>query len=97
MYSLESAVALVSYAPVACFFLALLLMATTLILIGACKLLKIFPMEKIIFHFAVLRRDTYEDYSFPLKTVSNTSIVPLNFDLHSLQNYAKFYRKIIVR
>ncbi|CAF1117000.1 unnamed protein product [Adineta ricciae] len=76
----ESAVVLLSYAPVACFFLALLLMATTLILIGA-----------------FLRRDTYEDYSFPLKTVLNTSTVPMNFDLHSLQNYAKFYHTTFTR
>jgi hypothetical protein len=38
-----------------------------------------------------LRRDTYEDYYFPLKAVSNDSYTAQTFDLHSLQNYAKYY------
>ncbi|UJR24920.1 hypothetical protein I4U23_006284 [Adineta vaga] len=76
----ESAVLLLSYAPFVCFLLALVSMATSLILIGA-----------------FLRRDSYEDYSFPLKSVSNNSIAPLNFDLHSLRNYAKFYEKSFTR
>jgi len=36
-----------------------------------------------------LRRDTYEDYSFPLKSVTNDTNRLQSFDLHSLRNYAK--------
>ncbi|CAF1681970.1 unnamed protein product [Adineta ricciae] len=38
---------------------------------------------------AYLRRDTYEDYTFPLKTVANVTGRPQAFDLHSLRNFAK--------
>ena len=38
-----------------------------------------------------LRRDTYEDYSFPLQAVSNDTSTLQFFDLHSLRNYAKYY------
>ena len=38
-----------------------------------------------------LRRDTYEDFTFPLETVLGDGQNPLGFDLHSLRNYAKRY------
>jgi len=37
---------------------------------------------------AYLRRDTYEDYSFPLQSVSNDTRLLQSFELHSLRNYA---------
>jgi len=40
---------------------------------------------------AYLRRDTYEDYTFPLQSVSNDTAHLQGFDLHSLRNYAKHY------
>ena len=43
-----------------------------------------------------LRRDTYEDYTFPLKTVANFTGRPQAFDLHSLRNFAKHNSKIII-
>jgi len=63
-----------NFGPVIFFVLALLLMITTLILIGA-----------------YLRRDTYEDYTFPLTSVSNDTNHLHGFDLFSLRNYAKHY------
>jgi len=69
----DSANMVLSFGPFGCFLLTLLLMVTTLILLGA-----------------YLRRDTYEDYSFPLANVSDTRYTP-SFDLHGLQNYAKHY------
>jgi hypothetical protein len=39
-----------------------------------------------------LRRDTYEDYTFPLTTVSNDTNAH-GFELFSLRNYAKHYGK----
>ncbi len=41
-----------------------------------------------------LRRDTYEDYTFPLESVSNDTNHLHGFDLFSLRNYAKHYGKI---
>jgi len=40
---------------------------------------------------AYLRRDTYEDYTFPLTTVSNDTNNLHGFELFSLRNYAKHY------
>ena len=44
-----------------------------------------------------LRRDTYEDYTFPLASVSNDTNHLQGFDLHSLRNYAKHHRKSLRR
>ncbi|CAF1267233.1 unnamed protein product [Adineta steineri] len=71
----ESANLVLSFGPFVCFILVLLLMVTTLIVVGA-----------------YLRRDTYEDYTFPLTTVSNNTQHLQGFDLHSLRNYAKFHQ-----
>ncbi|CAF2893269.1 unnamed protein product [Rotaria sp. Silwood2] len=73
----DSAVLVLSFGPFICFLLALLLMSTALILVGACK------------------RDTYEDYTFPLRTISNDPNDLQGFDLHSLRNYAKHYESKI--
>jgi hypothetical protein len=70
----DSATLVLSFGPFICFLLTLLLMATTLIVLGA-----------------YLRRDTYEDYTFPLTTVSNDTINQHGFELFSLRNYAKHY------
>ncbi|CAF3442594.1 unnamed protein product [Rotaria sp. Silwood1] len=70
----DSAVLVLSFGPFICFLLALLLMSTALILVGA-----------------YLRRDTYEDYTFPLQTVQKDANDMQGFDLHSLRNYAKRY------
>ncbi len=75
-------------------------MATTLIVLGACKL---FETKKRIINIYIyicfenldLRRDTYEDYTFPLTTVSNDTINQHGFELFSLRNYAKHYGKSI--
>ncbi|CAF0839522.1 unnamed protein product [Rotaria sordida] len=40
---------------------------------------------------AYLRRDTYEDYSFPLDSISNNTQDRQSYDLHSLRNYAKYH------
>jgi len=70
----NGAVLVLSYGPLICFVLTLLLMVTTLILLGA-----------------YLRRDTYEDYTFPLSAVSNDTVNQPGFELFSLRNYAKHY------
>ncbi|CAF0760193.1 unnamed protein product [Rotaria sp. Silwood1] len=44
---------------------------------------------------AYLRRDTYEDYSFPLESITNDSRALQNFDLHSLRNYAKHHETTV--
>lgn len=41
---------------------------------------------------AYLRRDNYEDYSFPLRSMSNDSHPMQSFDLYSLRNYGKYYQ-----
>lgn len=38
-----------------------------------------------------LRRDTYEDYTFPLSKLSDDPKNLRGFELHSLHNFAKFY------
>lgn len=45
----------------------------------------------LILLVSYLRRDIYEDYSFPLRSVSNDSHPLQGFDLHSLRSYAKHY------
>jgi len=70
----DSAIMVLSFGPFICFVLALLLMVTTLVLVGA-----------------YLRRDTYEDFTFPLDTVSNDTAHLQGFDLYSLRNYAKHH------
>ncbi|UJR23882.1 hypothetical protein I4U23_026854 [Adineta vaga] len=55
-----------------------------------CFLLALLAMiTTLILVGAYLRRDTYEDYTFPLKTVANFTTYPQAFDLHSLRNFAK--------
>jgi len=70
----DTVVFALSYGPFICFVLTLLLMVTTLLLLGS-----------------YLRRDTYEDYSFPLATISNDTTHAHGFDLFSLRSYAKHY------
>jgi len=70
----NGAILVLSFGPFICFVLTLLLMVTTLILLGA-----------------YLRRDTYEDYTFPLSAVSNDTVNQPGFELFSLRNYAKHY------
>lgn len=69
-----AAVIVLNYGPFICFVLTLLLMITTLILVGA-----------------FLRRETYEDYSFPLQTVANHTSYRHGFELYSLRRYAQYY------
>jgi len=73
----NSAQLVLGFGPFVCFVLTLLLMVTTLILLGA-----------------YLRRDTYEDFTFPLTTVTNDTVNPHGFELFSLRNYAKHYASI---
>jgi len=88
---LDSADIVRTFGPFICFFLTLLLMVTTLILVVACKL---FHTNYIFIIFNLdLRRDTYEDYTFPLATVSNDTAHLQGFDLFSLRKYAKHYGK----
>ena len=70
-------------------------MVTTLILVGACKCstLSTFDIHLSTSRHLDLRRDTYEDYTFPLASVSNDTNHLQGFDLHSLRNYAKHHRK----
>jgi len=42
---------------------------------------------------AYLRRDTYEDFNFPLQSVKDDSNRLQGFDLHALRNYAKIPEK----
>jgi len=57
-----------------------------------CFFLTLLLMVTGLILFGVyLRRDTYEDYSFPLQSVSNNTNSLQSFDLHSLRNYAKYY------
>ncbi|CAF1971525.1 unnamed protein product [Rotaria magnacalcarata] len=58
----------------------------------ACFLLTLlFMITTLILVGAYLRRDTYEDYTFPLRSISNDSKSLLGFELHSLRNYAKHF------
>ena len=91
----DSAVLVLSFGPFVCFVVALILMVTTLILVGACKCSTLSTLD---IHLSTsrhldLRRDTYEDYTFPLASVSNDTNHLQGFDLHSLRNYAKHHRK----
>lgn len=88
---LDSAVMVLNYGPFACFLLTLLLMVTTLIVLGACKWW--FVKEYVTNICIDLRRDTYEDYTFPLSSVTNDTFNPHGFELFSLRNYAKHYGK----
>ncbi|CAF1398396.1 unnamed protein product [Adineta steineri] len=45
----------------------------------------------LILFGAFLRRDTYEDFSFPLQSLKNGM---QSYDLHSLRNYAKFHENV---
>lgn len=76
----DSALIVLGYGPFICFLLALLLMSTGLILLGA-----------------YLRRDTYEDFSFPLESISNVTKRLESFDLHSLRNFAKYQEATVSR
>ena len=91
----DSAVLVLSFGPFACFVVALILMVITLILVGACKCLipRTFVIHSSVSPHLDLRRDTYEDYTFPLASVSNDTNHLQGFDLHSLRNYAKHHRK----
>lgn len=40
---------------------------------------------------AFLRRETYEDYSFPLLTVANQTSLRHSFELYSLRRYSQYY------
>jgi len=71
-----SASFVLGYGPFICFLLALLLMVTGLILLGA-----------------YLRRDTYEDYSFPLQSLHDNQVHD-TYNLHALRNYAKSDAKV---
>jgi hypothetical protein len=48
--------------------------------------------SKIYFLNLDLRRDTYEDYTFPL-SVSNETTHAHGFELFSLRRYVKYYGK----
>jgi len=45
----------------------------------------------LILRGTYLRRDTYEDYTFPLSAVSNDTVNQHGFELFSLRHYAKRY------
>jgi len=51
----------------------------------------------LILFGAYLRRDTYEDYSFPLQSVVNSSHTLQGFELHSLRSYAKLHEATFSR
>ncbi|CAF2322110.1 unnamed protein product [Rotaria sp. Silwood2] len=60
-----------------------------------CFLLTLLLMATgLILIGAYLRRDIYEDYSFPLESILNETRALQSFDLHSLRNYAKHHEKI---
>ena len=42
------------------------------------------------------RREIYEDYSFPLRSISNDTTHLQGFDLHSLRNYVKISGNIFL-
>ncbi|CAF1155841.1 unnamed protein product [Adineta steineri] len=48
----------------------------------------------LILFGAFLRRDTYEDFSFPLQSLKNDM---QSYDLHSLRNYAKSHEENVSR
>ena len=86
---------MLSYGPFICFLLTLLLVVTGLIVFGACKSLgKVLPLIDLISSKPPedLRRDTYEDNSFPLPTNENKTLEG-PYNLHSLRNYAKSHGK----
>ncbi|CAF0766158.1 unnamed protein product [Rotaria sordida] len=57
-----------------------------------CFLLALLLMSTaLILVGTYLRRDTYEDYTFPLTSVATDAKDVQGFDLHSLRNYAKRY------
>lgn len=60
-----------------------------------CFLLALlFMITTLILVGAYFRRDTYEDYTFPLKALSNNKMDLHGFELHSLRNYAKHVSEI---
>ncbi|CAF3608659.1 unnamed protein product [Adineta steineri] len=51
----------------------------------------------LILFGAFLRRDTYEDFSFPIRNLTGDTEAIQAFDLHSLRNYAKYYEETFSR
>lgn len=66
-----------------------------MLVLVCCLMMRKIYMYWFIYWFIIfnldLRRDTYEDYTFPLDAVSKVAKHLQGFDLHSLRNYAKRY------
>lgn len=86
---LASAGFLLSQGPFICFLLTLFLMVTGLILLGSCEWLCNEHLEMLTDLLVDFRRETYEDYSFPLNVTADNNLGIRTFDLHGLKNYAK--------